>query len=48
MAGPGGTNTSPAWAASQDVTAVAGTGTWTNPGNATGAADSSFATWTAP
>jgi hypothetical protein len=43
-----GTNTSPAWAASQDTTAVAGAGSWVNPGNATGAADGSFATWTAP
>lgn len=43
-----GTNTSPVWGASQDVTAVAGTGTWTNAGNVTGAADSSWATWTAP
>ncbi len=44
---PQGTSTSPAWAASYDTTAVAGTGTWTNPGNATGAADGSFAVWTA-
>jgi hypothetical protein len=43
-----GTDTSPAWAASQDTTAAPGAGTWTNPGNATGAADGSFATWAAP
>ena len=43
-----GTSTSPAWAASQNVTAVAGTGSWTSPGNATGTADSVWATWTAP
>lgn len=46
----GGTNTSPAWAASYDTTAVAGTGTWTNPANAEGTGGSSgpWATWTAP
>jgi hypothetical protein len=44
----GGTSTSPAWAASYDTTAVAGTGSWTNPANAEGAADGVFATWTAP
>ena len=44
---PGGTNTSPAWAASYDTTAVSGTGTWVNPANAEGAADGSFAVWTA-
>ena len=49
-AGGGGTNTSPAWAASYDTTAVAGTGTWTNPANAEGTGGSSgpWATWTAP
>lgn len=45
---PSGTNTAALWAVSQNTTAVAGTGTWTNPGNATGAADTVFATWTAP
>ena len=44
---PGGTNTSPAWAASYDTTAVSGTGTWVNPANAEGAADGSVAVWTA-
>ena len=43
----GGTNTSPAWAASYDTTAVSGTGTWVNPANAEGAADGSVAVWTA-
>ena len=49
-AGGGGTNTSPAWAASYDTTAVAGTGTWTNPANAegTGGSGGPWATWTAP
>jgi hypothetical protein len=44
----GGTNTSPAWATSYDTTAVAGTGSWTNPANAEGAPDTVVATWTAP
>jgi len=44
---PSGTNTSPAWAASQGIVA-GGSGSWTSPGNVTGAADGSFATWTAP
>ena len=43
-----GTNTSPAWAASYDTTAVAGTGTWVNPANAEGTGTSPYATWTAP
>jgi hypothetical protein len=45
-----GTNTSPAWAANYDTTAVAGTGTWVNPGNAegTGGSGGPWATWTAP
>ena len=45
-----GTNTSPAWATNYDTTAVAGTGTWTNPGNAegTGSSGGPWATWTAP
>ena len=46
----GGTLTSPAWATSYDTTAVAGTGTWTNPANAegTGGSGGPWATWTAP
>ena len=43
-----GTNTSPAWAAAYDTTAVAGAGTWVSPANAEGAPDGSWATWTAP
>lgn len=47
---PTGTNTSPAWATAYDTTAVAGTGTWTNPANAegTGSSGGPWATWTAP
>lgn len=50
MQGATGTDTSPAWAASYDTTAVAGTGTWTNPANAegTGGSGGPWATWTAP
>jgi hypothetical protein len=45
-----GTDTSPAWATAYDTTAVAGTGTWTNPANAegTGGSGGPWATWTAP
>jgi hypothetical protein len=43
-----GTNTAAAWGVSEDTTAVAGTGSWTNPANAEGAPDSAYATWTAP
>lgn len=43
-----GTDTSPAYAAAQNTTAAAGTGTWVNPANAENAADSAYATWTAP
>ncbi len=45
---PAGVNTSPAYASNYDTTAVAGTGAWVSPVNATGAPDSSYATWTAP
>lgn len=44
----GGTNTSPAYAASYDTTAVSGTGTWVNPADAEGTGTSPYATWTAP
>jgi hypothetical protein len=44
-----GTNTSPAWAASQG-TGGAGTGSWANPGNVLtgGGSGGPWATWTAP
>jgi len=44
-----GINTSPAWAASQDI-AGSGTGSWTNPGNVLtgGGSSGPWATWTAP
>jgi hypothetical protein len=42
-----GTDTSPAWATSASDLG-GGSGSWVNPGNADGAPDSSYATWTAP
>ena len=45
--GGGGTDTSPAYAATA-TDLGGGTGSWTSPANAEGAADGSFATWTAP
>jgi hypothetical protein len=45
----GGTNTSPAWAASYDIVS-GGSGSWVNPGNALtgGGSSGPWATWTAP
>jgi hypothetical protein len=40
-----GTLTGPAYASAQNITAVAGAGTWANPGNATGGPDGTAAVW---